>query len=46
MKWEMAGRKLNRFWDSRAQLSMVTQAKVAECSLTLGKVLPPASDGR
>jgi hypothetical protein len=35
-----AKRKLNGFWDSGAQLIMVTQAKVAECSLTLGKVLP------
>jgi hypothetical protein len=34
-----ARRKLNGFWDSGAQISMVTQAKVAECSMTLGKVL-------
>jgi hypothetical protein len=33
-------RKLKGFWDSAAQLSMVTHAKVAECSLMMGKVPP------
>ena len=33
-------RKLNAFWDSGAQNSMVTHKKAAECSLTLVKAPP------